>query len=225
MISKEPEKPGFAFDFSGGRLCLDFANTVGGSRPNAPVERLNSYADLVSWACQAKIVSQPRARRLIEESASHPKRAALVLDRARAFREAVYRIWIAEIRQEHPAEEDLALLNSELAEALPHQRVLKQGDRFLLTWADEDALESVLWPVVKSAGDLLTGDEARQVRQCEAFSTTECCWLFIDETKNHSRRWCSMADCGNRAKARRHYQRKRQNRDPSTDEADPPKRS
>ena len=216
MKSAEQE-PGFAFDFSGGRLCLDFANTVSGSRADAPVERLTSYLDLVSWARQAKIVSQQRARRLIEQSASHPKKAALLLERARAFRDAVYRIWVAELRQEHPADEDLALLNSELAEAFHHQKILRQGDRFILTWADEDALESVLWPVVKSAGDLLTGDEAGQVRQCEAVATTECCWLFLDETKNHSRRWCSMSDCGNRAKARRHYQRKRQHRDPPTD--------
>jgi predicted RNA-binding Zn ribbon-like protein len=210
-------EPGFVFDLTGGRLCLDFANTVSGSRGRDPVERLKSYADLVSWGQQTGIVSPPRARHLLEENASHPKRGALIVARARALREVIYRIWVAQTRGERPADEDLTLLNSALAEALPHQRILRQGDRFTLTWADEDALESVLWPVVKSAVDLLTGGEAQRVRQCEAFSTTECNWLFIDETKNRSRRWCSMADCGNRAKARRHYHRKRQNRDLPTD--------
>jgi predicted RNA-binding Zn ribbon-like protein len=212
---KSPEhEPNHVFDLSGGRLCLDFANTVGGNRVTERVEWLNSYPDLVSWGRQTGIVSPQRARRLIEQSASHPKKAALVLERALELREAIYRIWGAEIRREHPAEEDLALLNSTLAEALNHQRILRQGDRFILTWADEDALESVLWPVVKSAADLLTCDEGQRVNLCEAFATTQCCWLFIDETKNRSRRWCSMADCGNRAKARRHYRRKRQDRDP-----------
>jgi len=216
MKSAEQE-PAFVFELTGGRLCLDFANTVSGSRGREPVERLTSYADLVSWGHQTGIVSAPRARHLLEQNARHPKKGALVLERARIFREAIYRIWVAETRGEHPANEDLALLNSALAEVFRHQKILKQGDRFILAWDDEDALESVLWPVVKSAADLLTGDEARRVRQCEAFSTTECNWLFIDETKNRSRRWCSMADCGNRAKARRHYRRKRQDRDPGSD--------
>jgi predicted RNA-binding Zn ribbon-like protein len=213
MKSAEHE-PNHVFDLCGGRLCLDFANTVGGNRVTEWVEWLNSYADLVSWGRQTGIVSLQRARHLIEQSARHPKKGALVLQRALELREAIYRIWAAEMRQEHSAEKDLALLNSALAEALSHQRILKEEDRFILTWDDEDALESVLWPVVKSAADLLTGDEAQRVSQCEAFATTQCCWLFFDETKNGSRRWCSMADCGNRAKARRHYQRKREQRDP-----------
>jgi predicted RNA-binding Zn ribbon-like protein len=204
----------WAFELTGGRLCLDFANTLGGKRLTRPVDRLGSYADLLSWGRQAGVVSDGRARRLLEQSSRHPKKGARVLEQARALREAIYRIWVAQVRKERPADEDVASLNSVLAEALCHQRVVKEGDRFTLSWADEDALESVLWPVAKSAADLLTSEEAQRVRQCEAFDATECAWLFIDETRNRSRRWCSMADCGNRAKARRHYHRTRQGREP-----------
>ena len=198
----------YVFDLSGGRLCLDFANTLDG-RASVARERLNSYADLVSWGRQAGTVSPAAARRLLEEASRHPRRAAAVLEQARELREAIYRIWVAEAHQELPPVEDVELLNSVLARALSHQRLDREGDRYALNWRDDDALESILWRVVKSAAELITSEEAKLVRQCEAFATSDCAWLFIDETRNRSRRWCSMASCGNRAKARRHYHRAR----------------
>ena len=200
--------PESVFDLSGGRLCLDFANTLGGP-VTEPLERLNTYADLVSWSRQAGTVSASAARRLLEESSRHPRMAAAVLERARELRGAIYRTWAAEVRGEQAATADLELLNSLLGKALSHQRLVREEDRYAFGWRDDDALESILWPVAKSTAELLTSEEAKLVRQCEAFATKDCAWLFIDETRNRSRRWCSMASCGNRAKARRHYQRAR----------------
>jgi predicted RNA-binding Zn ribbon-like protein len=214
-MKSAPQDSGWVFDLTGGRLSLDFANTLGGERLTRPVERLNHYADLVSFSRQVGTATPERARRLLEQSARHPKKAALVLERARALREAIYRLWVAQIRKEPPAKSDMDLLNSVLTESLGQQRLVKEDDRFNLRWSDEDALESVLWPVAKSTADLLTSEEAHLVRVCESFSMTGCAWLFIDETRNRSRRWCSMSSCGNRAKARRHYQRTRHSRGPS----------
>ena len=177
----------YVFDLSGGRLCLDFANTLDG-RASVARERLNSYADLVSWGRQAGTVSPSAARRLLEEASRHPRRAAAVLEQARELREAIYRIWVAEAHQELPPVEDVELLNSVLARALSHQRLDREGDRYALNWRDDDALESILWRVVKSAAELITSEEAKLVRQCEAFATSDCAWLFIDETRNRSRR-------------------------------------
>ena len=212
MTSAE-QRSGQVFDLTGGRLSLDFANTSC-HRSTRPKEQLASYADLVSFARQAGIVNPDRARRLLDQSGRHPKKAAAVLQRARELREAIYRIWVAQIRRERPAGADMELLNTWLAGSLRQQRVAKQGERFTLTWADEDALESPLWPIAKSAAELLTSEEAQLIRECEASSTGECSWLFIDETRNRSKRWCSMASCGNRAKARRHYQRAREGAEP-----------
>jgi len=208
MKTAEPA-PEPVFDLSGGRLCLDFANTLGGKRLTQPREGLNTYADLVCWARQAGVVSASGARCLLEEGSRHPRRAAAVLGRARKLREAIYRTWAGEVRGEHPAVADLELLNSLVAEALSHQRLVREGGRYALSWDHGEALESILWPVAKSTVELLTSEEAKLVRQCEGFAATECAWLFVDETRNRSRRWCSMTSCGNRAKARRHYQRAR----------------
>src|SRR6185437_14794355 len=102
--------------------------------------------------------------------------------------------------------EDLSFLNGDLAASLPNARVEYTEDGFAWTWSGR-ALDAVLWPISRAAADLLVSDaERRKVRQCGA---GDCEWLFLDTSKNRSRQWCSMQSCGNREKARRHYQRVR----------------
>src|SRR5487761_522058 len=67
------------------------------------------------------------------------------------------------------------------------------------------AVASLLAPVIWSAGDLLTGERLARVRLC---ANEKCRWLFLDDSKAGTRRWCAMRACGNRAKAHRHYMRK-----------------
>ena len=101
----------------------------------------------------------------------------------------------------------LDALNEEVSNALAHGRLAPTGEGFGWIWpgfADEP--ESLLWPVAKSAADLLTSERLARVRECAGGT---CGWLFIDTSKNHSRRWCDMRDCGNVAKAKRHYHKKR----------------
>jgi predicted RNA-binding Zn ribbon-like protein len=204
-------KVSYRFELSGGSLSLDFANTVSGSRASQPKEHLKNYGDLISWARQAGIVSEERARTLSLLAEKKPEQAALVLGQARELREAIYRIWVATVRGSRPAPSNLTLVNRVLATALEHRRLLPVNNRLQLGWADEELLDSVLWPVVQATVELFTSPDAERVRICEAVLANECDWLFLDLSRNRSRRWCSMKDCGNRAKARRHYQRKRQN--------------
>ena len=62
------------------------------------------------------------------------------------------------------------------------------------------------WSIARSAVEILTGELYDLVRECAA---DDCAWLFIDTSRNHSRRWCSMSSCGNRAKVHQFRQRKR----------------
>jgi len=199
------------FDLTGGRLCLNFVNTVSGKRPVSPNEHLHRFADLVAFGRQSGTVDEQRARRLLNEGERHPKLAAAVLQRSLELRETIYRVLLATARGERPAEEDVEQLNQELSRALCHQRLVKARDGWVLDWLDQNAMDSILWPVAKSAAEVLTS-EADRVRVCEAILSDECYWLFIDETRNSSRRWCSMESCGNRAKARRHYHRQKKSR-------------
>ncbi|HEY6106007.1 MAG TPA: ABATE domain-containing protein [Anaeromyxobacteraceae bacterium] len=194
----------------GGRLSLDFINTVSGMRVVAPVERLNAYADLVSWGRQVGALDAAQARRLLAEAERDPGAAARALAEAIAFREALFRTFRAVAENGAPATEDLDSLNRVLSRARARERLVYRGGRCALGWpADDASLDRMLWPVACSAAEVLASAEVSRVRICEATATDGCGWLFLDETRNRSRRWCSMKDCGNRAKARRHYRRRR----------------
>lgn len=195
------------FDFSGGELCLDFANTLSDRTTDSPKDHLSRYADVVSWSRQAGLVTPSEAERLETEAKRRPKQSAQVLKRAVTLREALYSIFSAVARGRSPDDEAMATLNAALAKPMGFARIVQRKDGFEWDWSDEpQALDCMLWPVLRSASELLTSDDLHAVRECNA---EDCAWLFMDESRNRSRRWCSMAGCGNRAKARRYYARTR----------------
>jgi predicted RNA-binding Zn ribbon-like protein len=201
------------YTFAGGRLCLDFCNTISTraqTYPHIPTttDKLTSYSDLVAWSQQAGILTAAEAAALASESRRAEAEAEVVLDQAVDVREAMFRIFVAHGNNETPHETDLATFNTSLANAMAQARVRAVEDGFVWDWpAEATRLDRMLWPIVRSAADLLVSSELERVRQCGG---EDCTWLFLDTTRNHSRRWCDMRDCGNRAKARRHYQRQRQ---------------
>ncbi len=203
-MSADPHET--TFDLGAGRLCLDFANTANWHASANPVEMLNSYADLVSFSRQAGVVNADQADRLLREAARRPADADAARARAIMLREAIYRVFSALAAESAPAADDLALLNAALPEALARLRITAVVDGFTWAWRDDpDALDQMLGPILWSAGELLTSDELSRVRKC---ADDNCGWLFVDTSRNRSRRWCSMESCGNRAKARRFYTRK-----------------
>jgi predicted RNA-binding Zn ribbon-like protein len=125
-----------------------------------------------------------------------------------ALRETIYRLFDAEAQGKTPASRDIEALNHALA-AAPARTILKRSrDRY--DWeidAKSATALSPLAPVLWSAGDLLTGPRLGRVRRC---ANPECGWLFLDDSRAGKRRWCSMSACGNRAKARRHYHKSKE---------------
>jgi predicted RNA-binding Zn ribbon-like protein len=191
----------------GGRLSLDFVNTADWHASDHPVEFLTSYSDLVAWSQHVGILTDHQAQRLLKQAARRPGDASAVLERAITLREAIYRIFSAISRGPPPQAADLATFNVELSGALAQSRIVSTAEGFTWDWADaEDALDWMLWPVAHDAAGLLTSEELDRVGQC---ADDRCGWLFLDTSRNRSRRWCSMEACGNRAKVRRHYERKR----------------
>lgn len=195
------------------RLCLDFANTVDWHASKHPVEELPAYADLVDWAQNVGLLSEPEAQRLKRQAARRPAEAAAVLERAHTLREALYRLLSATAHRHGSDSADLDLINTELPVSLAHSRLAPTPNGYFLLWqADQDALDRMLWPVALSAADLLTQpDLLSRVGECA--DDRGCGDLFLDLTKNHSRRWCDMNGCGNRAKARRHYERQKEEKE------------
>src|ERR1700746_1340749 len=195
----------FQFECSGGNLALDFANTVSFRLTDA-TERLVDYNHLVVFGTQSGVYSFPE--RLFTISGRSPGLGKSALQKAIQFREHLYAIFTAGVEHRTIPGNALGWLNFIVSEADDPQRLLYPDRRFVREWVYLDSyLESVLWPIARAAADLLTSDEIQNVRIC---ADKDCGWLFVDRPKNRRRRWCDMKVCGNRVKARRHYQRIRE---------------
>ena len=185
------------------RLCLDFTNTANWHASAQPVEELPAYTDLVAWAQNVRLLTETEAQRLKRRAARRPAEAEAVLARARSLREAVYRLLSANAHGHTANAADLDLINAELALALGLARLAPVAVGYALHWpASPDALDGMLWPVVYSAADLLAQPELL-ARVGECADDRGCGYLFLDLTKNRSRRWCDMKDCGNRVTSKR----------------------
>ncbi|MGH7501940.1 MAG: CGNR zinc finger domain-containing protein [Longimicrobiales bacterium] len=189
----------------GGDVALDLVNT-GSRRRDGPFrERLLTYSDLIRWAERAGIVDASAAAELWQEAERHPEEAELALDRMRELREQVYRVFVAAIRGESPPAADLGSLQAAAAEGAGARRIVAlPGGAFRFGWPACERLGQLAWQVALSAAELLVSEDRTRVKEC---ATANCNWLFVDLSRNRSRRWCDMKDCGNRAKARRHYAR------------------
>jgi len=201
----------------GGRLCLDFVNTVGGWNPDpargkhdpyaavARADKLNDYFDLLAWSLHTGLFSENEAQALAREAGRREKEAAATLKRAVALRGAIYRICAAVIHEAFPRATDLDLLNQELNVANRRVRLGVGEDNFVWEWTDtENALDRMLWQIADSSAEMLTTDDLTRLRGCPG---KDCGWLFLDLSKNSRRQWCDMQTCGNLAKVRRFRQR------------------
>jgi predicted RNA-binding Zn ribbon-like protein len=196
------------FDLDSDRLCLDFANTLGNhAEQDSPKDGLHRYADLIAFGEQAGILTADAVALLLEEAEQHPAVAERTFTAAIDFRETLYRIFAAIAADSAPLADDLAALNAAFAAAVARARVTPEAGGFRWEWPqDAPDLDAMLWPIAWSAAELLRAPELRRVHECAGH---DCSWLFLDMSKNGSRRWCSMESCGNRAKAQRHRTRQR----------------
>ena len=193
----------------GGELCLNFANTINGHSRATPHEYLSGYADLVVWGRRAGLLTDAEAERLLRTADEGPSDAADIHRHAIDLRETIFRVFSAQARGRSPKAADIATLNDARLEALNHSAIYSANNGYMIDWTDKSALERMLWPIALSAVELLTSPNLARVHECEG---DQCDWLFVDTSRNHLRRWCSMDECGNRAKSQRFLARRRTRR-------------
>lgn len=187
-------------------LALDFVNTLA-YRGSTKAESLNSISDLLGWCVTSGALPKETAEELRRWSGRHPEDAGALFRDAIDFREMLARIFLRFTSETAPTESDMRALNVVLAEAPRRDHVAPEGEGYgwlIATHSISPAalLAAVLW----SAADLLVSGNRKRIRHC---ANDQCLWLFVDDSKNGSRRWCSMQACGNRAKASRHYHRRK----------------
>ncbi len=192
----------------GGRLSLDFVNTADWRNIDGHLEYINSYGELISWGGHAGALSDFEVNLLGQEAERHPGEAKGVYESAMKLRGALLEIFHHRCRGESPAEGNLKIFNHAISKAMSHLTLSMEKGRFCWDWSGKvPALDKVLWPVVKDAADLLTSEISGRIRSCAG---ERCGWLFLDTSRNRSRRWCDMKECGNRAKVKRHYHKSKQ---------------
>jgi predicted RNA-binding Zn ribbon-like protein len=196
--------------FVAGSIPLEFVNTVSGrahENDKNPIDykiigdKLGNFYDLVNWGHALGILDNNLTQELNTFASQNGESAAKIFKRASALRETIYRIIISIIKGYKPTAEDIEILSQECISAREHQKLFFDSDIF--KW-DFDLIngghEFIIWCIAITASELLTSNQLHRVKECVG---ENCGWLFLDTSKNRSRHWCDMKDCGNIAKVHR----------------------
>jgi predicted RNA-binding Zn ribbon-like protein len=198
---------GYLFELTGGDVSLDFVNTLDSRPTSEPRELLRSYSDFVSWAKQDGILSEQQESFLLKKAKQLPQEAERSLTHAISVRECLFRMLVHVTDSQEVPDALLAEWNRIVHRTMTHYQMVPVQDGF--RWeirSKSGELDSILWHVVQSAVQLLTGPHVKRIRRC---ASNTCDWMFLDISKRGNRRWCDMTVCGNRAKASRFYSRKK----------------
>jgi predicted RNA-binding Zn ribbon-like protein len=195
------------FELMGGSVSLDFVNTLDDRFSEKPKELLTSYIDLARFGEDTRILTDQQVDSLFPWSIEYTEEAQEVLKSAIELREAISEVFYAVVRSKPVPASALTVLNRHVLEATQHLKLVEGKGRF--EWKFESGSNDFyapIWPIARDAAELLASDRLQFVRAC---ASKTCEWLFLDESKNHRRRWCDMTKCGNRAKAKRFYVRQK----------------
>ncbi|MEV2239695.1 ABATE domain-containing protein [Micromonospora sp. NPDC049891] len=188
----------------GGNLALDFVNTRTGPPVGPPDDDvLTGYPELVAWAGYAGVLTDAEMARSLRLQRDDPDATQAAFVRSQRTRDRLDEVFRALATGRDPSRSALARLRDDEAEALGHARLDRAGS-FVWTWRDDHTADRPLRPVVHAAVQLLTTGTLDRIKGCGG-----CRFVFIDESKNRSRRWCSMDDCGTAEKARRYVAARR----------------
>jgi predicted RNA-binding Zn ribbon-like protein len=189
-------------------LSIRFVNTMAWRLREPSEERLPTPKALLDWFSAVGLADPNYSARIEARWRNHPNEAQSLYEEAIVLRESIYQLLWSRLVTKQSSERAMKALNLTLSASAPGLGVA--SIRNVLVWQTTFRRTSpadLLKPIAWSAADLLTGHRAQKIRQCQ--DDRGCGWLFVDESRAQNRRWCSMGDCGNRAKAHRHYLRRR----------------
>jgi predicted RNA-binding Zn ribbon-like protein len=200
IVSSSVPKP---FQLFAGHPALELVNTLDLRFSENPQDLLPSYADLLRFAAQLRLLPAEQVRKV--GRAVRAQDGQRVIASTVELREALAAVLYAWVDGGKPPKGQVEILESHFHAAALHRSLGSGDERLVWSWSGlEQQAELPLWKLAQSASDLLVSDDAKQVKGC---GDPTCRWLFLDLSKNHTRRWCDMKTCGNRMKARRHQAR------------------
>lgn len=191
------------FVFIAENLALDLVNTQR-MRDGEQVDELEDYAGLVDWLIQARVLDAAQAKAALKKWQGNAK-GKHVYEQARTLRSALRAMAEHLAQGKSVPQHNLDAINEVLRHGITYSQVIRARGKFekRLHTTSEEAMQLIV-PIAAAAADLLCHGNLSLVKKCD---NTRCILYFYDTTKNHARRWCSMAACGNRMKAAAHYRR------------------
>ena len=180
----------------GGHPAIDFANTVGWRTGDGTLDRLEDYDALVEWCTHAGVIGSAEAASLRTGADRSPQEAGRVLREATTLRESVYQVLVALARSRSIPRDALDTVHQGWSDAVRRGTLERSKGRVTLTWPID--LRLPRWRLAQLAIELLATD-LEALKECDGGG---CGWLFLDRSRNRTRRWCSSADCGNRERVR-----------------------
>jgi predicted RNA-binding Zn ribbon-like protein len=196
----------------GGHLALDFANTVDDPEGPQRYDHVGSYPELVGWSVRVGVLTHGQVDVLLPAADEHPLVSALAVKRAHALRRILIDTFtdIAEINRGATAGTQRLMraahwdeLRPFVTDAIAHAELAPDDSTYQLTWSEAARLDVMLSPIGVGALELLTSPQLFRLKKCAG-----CPWVFLDQSKNFSRRWCAMNDCGTHEKIRRYLARR-----------------
>jgi predicted RNA-binding Zn ribbon-like protein len=182
----------------GGNPALDLANTVDAPGLRTEFDHLQHPATALAWAERAGLIDDRQRSELARYADRLPDLAVSELRRLHRLRRAVEEVFGAIADRTDIPETGWAALRRAAGEAVAAAVPDRRGDHVHPTW-DLATLEALSRPLAYAGWDLLTSGPLGRVKRCPA-----CPWIYLDQSKNGSRRWCAMDDCGKAVKMRRY---------------------
>jgi predicted RNA-binding Zn ribbon-like protein len=195
------------FKLHAGHPALELVNTLDMRFSAQTVDLIPTYKDLLRLTTQMRLLTAEQARKLARTVGEEEGRR--VLASTAELREALAKLLYGRIDgtidRTRPSAGQLQILEQHFYAAALHRRLLAGESHLEWSWSGvERQAEIPLWMLAQAASELLVSSDAELIKDC---GDPTCRWLFLDVSKNHTRRWCDMKTCGNRMKARRHHAR------------------
>jgi predicted RNA-binding Zn ribbon-like protein len=186
-----------------GHVALDFVNTVGGLPTTAAFDAISDYEQLLVWSVRAGTLTDDQAEPLQRAARRRPEDAAEVVAQAHRLRRSMYAVFDALRSGADSVAPQWREVRAVAAEAIGQAQPVVDGRRLSWSWPDAKDLRTPLYPVALAAVDLATSELTGLLHRCD-----RCRWLFLDQSKNHRRRWCDMNTCGVAEKVQRQAERR-----------------
>ena len=194
----------------GGHAALDLVNTISARRGRIGDDYLVTYDDLLLWASRQGLLAEADASTLRAMAQADSAGSDAALQRLKRLRESIWRIWASMLEGGTADPADLGLLTDEVAAAQQARSLARTGTGCEWRWTKAAGFDTVTAHVAMATAELLVGQHLHRVRECEG---RNCGWLFLDATRNGTRRWCIAEECGSLARVTRFRARRRTGKD------------